>query len=137
MNANATTSAAPRVLQGSLLRVALRLDAVVTGANGLGYLALADVLDDALGLPAGTLRGIGAFLLAFAVAVWLVSRPERISRGAAAVVIAANVLWVIDSLALVAFDWGTPTTAGTGWAVLQAGVVALFAALQAVGLRRA
>ena len=135
MNANATT-AAPRALQGSLLRVALRLDAVVTGANGLGYLVLADVLDGTLGLPAGMLRGIGAFLLAFAVAVWLVARPATISRGAAAVVVAANVLWVIDSLALVAFDWGTPTTAGAVWAVLQAGVVALFAALQVAGLRR-
>jgi hypothetical protein len=142
MSANATAASSARegrlsrVLEGSLLRVALRVDAVVTAANGIGYLALAGVLDSALGLEAGLLRGVGAFLLAFAAVVWAVAARREIHRGAAAAIVVANVVWVTESLALAAFDWGSPTTAGAVWAVLQALVVAAFAALQATGLRR-
>jgi hypothetical protein len=42
------------------LRLVLRLDAVVTGANGVAYLALADVLDSPLGIsarPPGATKG--------------------------------------------------------------------------------
>src|SRR5215217_7675811 len=49
----------------SLLRLALRLDAVVTAANGAAYLLAAPLLGDLLGLPAGWLRGVGVFLLLF------------------------------------------------------------------------
>ncbi len=52
-------------------------------------------------------------------------------------IVAANAVWIVDSLALLAFDWGSPTTAGAFWIVMQAAVVALFAGLQALGQRRA
>jgi hypothetical protein len=110
------------------IRTALRLDAVATGANGLAYLAAAGLLDGALGLPASFLRAVGAFLVVFAAAVWATSaRPSRVAVGA---VVAINVLWAIDSLALAAFGWLSPTTAGTVWVVAQALTVAGFAALQ-------
>ena len=116
------------------LRLALRLDAIVTGANGLAYLAAANLLDGPLGISAGVLRPIGAFLVVFAAAVWSVSaRPEPARTGVLAV-IAANVLWVVDSLAVVAFGWFSPTTGGAVWIVLQALTVAGFAALQAYAL---
>ncbi len=54
------------------VRLALKLDAVVTGANGFAYLAAASLLDGPLGMPASFLRGVGAFLLVFAAAVWVV-----------------------------------------------------------------
>ena len=47
-----------------------RLDAVVTGANGAAYLLGASLLDGPLGLSPGLLRGVGAFLLVYAAAVW-------------------------------------------------------------------
>ena len=56
-----TTLTAPRPAR--LLRLALLLDAAVTGANGVAYLAAAGPLGDLLGLPAGLLRGFGAVLL--------------------------------------------------------------------------
>ncbi len=136
MNATASPRLAA-LTSGSPLRLALRLDAVVTAANGAAYFAGASLLDGTLGLDAALLRGTAAFLLAFAAIVWLVATRERISPVAAAAVAGANALWVLDSLALVALDWGTPTTAGAVWAVMQAGVVGAFAALQVAGIRRA
>src|SRR5215217_5163508 len=64
----------------SLLRLALRLDAVVTAANGAAYLLAAPLLGDLLGLPAGWLRGVGVFLLLFGAVVWAVARPARAAR---------------------------------------------------------
>ena len=65
-----------------LLRLALRLDAVVTGLNGAAYLLAASLLDDLLGLPAALLRGGGVFLLLFAATVWLVGARPAISSAA-------------------------------------------------------
>lgn len=130
-----TTAARTPTRPGSLLRTALRLDAVVTGANGAAYLAAAPLLDDVLGLPTALLRGAGAFLLAFAVAVWLVAARPRTSTVAVEAVVAANVLWAVGSVVAVATGAGSPTTVGAVWLVLQAVVVAGFAALQVTGLR--
>jgi hypothetical protein len=125
-----TTTTAP----APLLRLALRLDAVVSGLNGAAYLLAAAPLADLLGLDAGVLRGLGAFLLAYGAAVWLVA--DRPAPPAVRTVVAGNALWAAGSLAAVATGLGSPTTLGAVWLVLQALVVAAFAALQATGLRR-
>ena len=125
-----TTTTAPP----SLLRRALALDAAVTGLNGAAYLLAAGPLADLLGLPAGWLRGAGAFLLAFALGVGLLAgRPVA---PAVRAVVAANALWAAGSVAVVLAGVGTPTTLGAVWLVLQAAVVAAFAVLQVAGLRR-
>jgi hypothetical protein len=125
-----TTTTAPT----PLLRTALRLDAVVSGLNGAAYLFAAGPLADLLGLDVAVLRVLGGFLLVFAAAVWLVG--DRPAAPAVRTVIAGNLLWTAGSLVAVAAGIGTPTTVGTVWLVLQAVVVAAFAALQAAGLRR-
>ena len=117
-----------------LLPAALKLDAVVSGANGIAYLVLAGPLSDLFEVPVGLLRGLGAFLVVYAAAVWLVSARPR--PGAVWAVIAGNEVWVAASLVAVIADWWTPSTAGTVWTVMQAAVVASFAVLQFVGLRR-
>ena len=127
-----TTTTAPAP---SLLRLALRADAVVSGLNGAAYLLLTGSLSDLLGLSAGVLRAVGVFLLVYAAAVWLVS--DRPAAPAVRVVITGNLIWSAGSIAVVATDLGTPTTIGAVWLVLQAIVVAGFAVLQLVGLRRA
>jgi hypothetical protein len=126
-----TTTTAPAP---SLLRLALRADAVVTGVNGAAYLLLAGPLSALLGPPAGVLRGIGIFLLVFAAAVWPVG--DRPAAPAVRVVVTGNLLWAAGSIAVVAVGLGTLTTIGAVWTVLQAVVVAGFAELQIVGLRR-
>jgi hypothetical protein len=119
----------------SLTRAALGLDAAVTGVNGVAYLAGASLLDGPLGMPAGFLRGVGAFLIAFAACVAYVATRDKVNRTAVQAIIALNALWVLDSIALVALGWYDPTTGGSVWTILQAGVVAGFAALQAYAIR--
>ena len=114
------------------LRTALKLDAIVTGANGAAYLVAAGPLEDLLGLEPALLRGIGAFLLLFSAAVWAVASRPQVSSAAALAVIAVNVLWAADSIAFLASGITEPTTFGGIWIVLQALVVAGFAGLQAV-----
>jgi hypothetical protein len=86
-----------------------------------------------LGLPAGTLARTGVFLLAFAVAVWLVARRTTLRLGEVDAVVIGNLLWVAASTTAAVTGWGTPTAVGTGWIVLQAAVVAAFAVWQGAG----
>ena len=131
-----TTVSHDRLHSFGLLRLALKLDAVVTGANGAAYLAAAPLLQDVLGVPADALRGVGLFLLLFAAAVWLLSTRSTISKGVAGVVVAVNLLWAVGSVTVAVLGWGTPTAIGAVWIVLQAAVVGGFAALQWTGIRR-
>ncbi|MFI7439527.1 hypothetical protein [Nonomuraea indica] len=119
------------------LRLALTADAVITGVNGLAYLAAAGLLSDLLGPSTGLLRGIGAFLLVYGLAVgFLASRPAVPVTGTKAV-IALNVTWAVASVAAVVTGVATFTTAGAVWAILQALTVLGFAELQVMGLRKA
>ena len=119
-----------------LLRVALKLDAVVTGANGAAYLAAAGPLSDLLGLSEPLLRGAGAFLLLFAALVWLTATRRTIPRAPVIAIVAGNAAWAAGSIVAAIAGLGDPTAAGTVWIVLQAVVVAGFAELQLTGLRR-
>ncbi|MCF6509980.1 hypothetical protein E9549_21680 [Blastococcus sp. MG754426] len=129
---NTTTATRP----ADLLRAALLLDAAVTGANGAAYLLAAPALADLLGVPEGTLRGLGAFLLVFAVAVAAVAARRPVPRAAAGAVVAANALWAAGSVGVVTAGVFRLTGAGTAWVLLQAAAVAGFAGLQIAGLRR-
>ena len=129
--------ATPRHATGGLLRFALLLDGVATGANGVLYLAGAPLLDGWLGLPTGVLMAVGAFLVAYAALVLRLATRERMPRAAVVAVIAANALWVVESLLALALDWFTPTAVGQVLIAVQAVLVAGLAALQYVGLRRA
>ncbi|MBR8638751.1 hypothetical protein KEF29_04050 [Streptomyces tuirus] len=118
----------------STLRRFLALDAAVTGANALAYLALSGPLGRFLGVDSALLLALGAFLAAYAVGVGLLAaRREPPALGVRAVV-EANLAWTVVSLAALAL-WLAPSTAGAVWTVLQALTVAGFAALQYMALR--
>ena len=141
---NAQTAVTPPVrarvaaLPGeAFLRLALKLDAVVSGANGLVYVAIPGTLDSTLGVDADVLRGIGAFFLVYAATIWAISSRAQINRATVRVVIAGNAAWMAGSLVLLAAGVPDPKTAGGVWIALQALVVGGFVALQATGLRRA
>jgi hypothetical protein len=129
--------ATPRHATGGLLRFALMLDGVATGANGVIYLAGAPLLDGWLGLPTEMLMAVGAFLIAYAALVLRLATRPAMPRVAVVAVIAANVLWAVDSLIALALDWFTPTTVGQVLIAVQAVLVAGLAALQYVGLKHA
>lgn len=75
------------------------------------------------------------FLLIFAADVGYVAARAAHSRVLVGAIIAANTAWVAASVAAVVAGWFAITTLGTAVVVLQAGAVAVFAALQAMGLR--
>ncbi|MEV7005594.1 hypothetical protein [Streptosporangium sp. NPDC051022] len=131
-----TPASTPATVEtGRLLRLALRLDAVVTGGNGLVYLLFAGPINGLLGLPVPLQRGIGAFLAVYGVAVWLLARPAAVNRAAVLAIITVNVLWTVLSVAELALGGLQVTVAGAVWVVMQAVVVGGFAALQCLGLR--
>lgn len=118
----------------SMVRRFLALDAVVTGGNGLAYLAASAPLGELLGVSRGLLLELGVVLTAYAAGVaWLASRRQPPVLGVKAVV-DVNALWAVLSVVALA-AWLEPTAAGTVWTLLQAGTVAGFAALQWAALR--
>lgn len=119
------------------LRLALKLDAVATGALAVLGLAAAPLLDSMLGTPSSLLLPVGLFLLVFAAAVWLIGTRPQVSRVAAWSVVALNLLWVVGSVAAVVAGWLPLTTLGTAFVLVQAVAVLVFADLQILGLRRA
>ncbi|TLF93189.1 hypothetical protein FEK35_29965 [Nocardia cyriacigeorgica] len=120
-----------------LLRFSLRLDAVVTAANGLAYLALSGPIESLLGLDTAIGIPIGVFLTLYGIGVALVGLPANINPAAVRTVIAGNAAWVVLSLVALFAVGLDLTLVGAIWAVLQAIVVGAFAALQYLGLRRA
>jgi hypothetical protein len=131
MTTSTTTTGNPTLSRGALLRLVLKLDAVVTGANGVAYLALAGPLEDLFGVDAAVQRPIGAFLVLFAAGVWLVATRPAIPYRAVVAIAAANSLWMTASLAFAIAQVSSPATVGSVWIVLQALVVGGFAVLQA------
>lgn len=117
-----------------LLKLALWLDAAVTGAVALLQLAALDLLVAWLGLPRILLLESGLFLVAYALALaWLASRP-RVPVGPVQAVIAANALWAVGCAMLVLAGVAA-TWLGMAYLAVQAVAVVVFAALQRGGLR--
>lgn len=119
-----------------LLRRALLADAVTSAAMGLLLSAAAGPLAGPLGLPVGLLRGAGLILLPFAAAVALIGTRVWPSRAAVWTVIAANLLWTLDSLLLPLSGWIRPTGLGQAFILAQAVAVAALAGAQWMGLRQ-
>ncbi|MFB9368724.1 hypothetical protein ACWCYY_27935 [Kitasatospora sp. NPDC001664] len=116
------------------LRQVLGLDAVVTGGNGLAYVAFAGPLGELLGVSEGVLREIGVFLLGYAALVAVLAGQRRPAPLGVKAVIDANLVWPV--LSVVAMElWLEPTTAGMVWIPVQAATVAGFAVLQWRALR--
>ncbi|MEJ7771309.1 MAG: hypothetical protein WKF51_05370 [Geodermatophilaceae bacterium] len=138
MTRNAPSSlAAPAVATPTRrLRQFLALDAVVTGANGLGYALLAGPLESLLGVSGDLLRPIGAFLVAYGIAVAVVAGRPTISRPVVQAIITANGLWAAGSVLALALGALSPTLVGGLWVAAQAVVVGSFAVAQSWALRR-
>ena len=122
--------------RSSFVRRILTADAIISGTSGVIMLAGSGLLETLLGVPSALLRYAGASLLPFAIVVTWLARRDDLSTGGVWAVIIANALWALDSLVLLVTGWVAPTALGYTFIVFQAAVVALFAELQYVGLRR-
>lgn len=125
-----------RLIVSDFLRRTLLVDAVITGATGLLLAFGASPLSGLLGLPEALLFWAGVSLLPFAALVAFLGTRESASRATLWAVVAYNVLWVVDSLLLLALGWVEPTVLGAAFVVAQALAVAVFAGAQLLGLRR-
>lgn len=124
-----------RVQPTRLLRTALIIDAVASGATGLLQTAASGFVSTLLGLPAELLLGTGVFMLAYAATLAVMARSAPLPRSALRVVIYGNGGWALGCVALAAM-YAPLTALGVGYLLLQAAAVAAFAAIQAIALAR-
>lgn len=129
-----TTIATPAT--NDLLPFALKADGLATLPTGLLLATLAGVLDGPLGLPTEFLLIVGLFCVAYGAGVLFLGTRPVINRRAAGGVVALNVIWVLDSVLVVAAGLFDLTTLGVIVVLGIAAAVAAVAALQVVGLRR-
>ena len=122
--------------QNTFLRYALLADAIASGATGLLLIAGAGLLEGLLNIPVALSREAGLVLIPYVAFVAYVGTRETIMRNAVWAIIAANVLWAVASVALLASGWIAPNLLGVVFIAIQAAVVAVFGELQFVGLRR-
>jgi hypothetical protein len=86
--------------------------------------------------PRFVLHGIGFVLGCYGVALFFLAAQQRINRKLALAVILLDVLWVIDSIVLLLSGRLPLTTAGMWVIGILALIVAGFAEVQYLGLRR-
>jgi hypothetical protein len=120
----------------SLLRRALVIDALVSGATGLLLVIAGGWLAALLDVPEALLRYSGIVLLPFAIVVALVARQDAVARPSVVAIIVVNIAWVAASAWLALGDRIQPNALGYAFIVMQAIAVAAFAELQYVALRR-
>jgi len=120
-----------------LLHRALGLDAAASAAMAALLTVGASALSEPLGLPTALLRGVGVALLPWvALLAWTLTR-SHLPRGLGLAVVAGNLLWVTASGWILVSGLVSPTGLGLAFVIAQAAAVAVFADLQALGLRRA
>lgn len=121
----------------ALLRHTLRANALFSATAGLVMLVAAAPLADWLGVPSAIyLVVIGVGLLVFAYDLFTNARRPKLHRGRVRQAIVMDALWVVGSIALLVSLGGLFTTVGWWAIVVVADIVALFAIVQALGLRR-
>jgi hypothetical protein len=122
------------VNNGNLLRQALLLDAMASGAMGIVMAAAPGFIARLLNLPTGFVFYIGLFLIGFAATLLVLRRYPQ--PALIWLVILGNIGWVIASIAILFTSLIAPNTFGVVFIVAQAAAVALFAELEFIGQRR-
>lgn len=130
------TTLAPAATAQARLRTVLRQDAAACAAFGLLMTAGAPLVDRLLGLGPAWAVPFGVYLLGCAVALALVAGYPALVRGQVIGVVVNNAL-AAAALAALPFTGLVDLTA-LGYAVMLGGaaLVALFAVLEEVGVRR-
>jgi hypothetical protein len=118
------------------LRRVLLLDAASCLLMGAGLSLGATLAADLTSLSVGLLRGVGLVLLPIAAFIAFVATRETLSRALVWTVIVGNVIWVSESLVLLAGGFVAPNVLGVAFVLGQAAAVAGLAALEAIGARR-
>lgn len=133
-----TLSSTSVVSSSRLLRNTLLANALFSTLSGALFLFDAEIVDNFLGLGMpSVIRVLGIGLLLFALELFWISTRSQINRVAAQIITALDIAWVIGSWLLLLTHFVVLSSAGW-WAVaLVADVVAVFAVLEVIGLRKA
>jgi hypothetical protein len=119
----------------SLLRFAMRADAVLTGLAGLAALPLAGWLSELSGTTRAFEYSMSAFFIVYGIAVLgLAALPSVRVPGIA--VIIANLLYTVAAVVLVLSDWMPLTTTGVVLTLATGVYTLVFAELQYQGWGR-
>lgn len=123
--------------QDRLLRRALKLNAGFSALSGMALIVAFAPLGRLIGVELPWLYvPLGFALLLFALGLLRNARRPEINRTEARLAVFMDVAWVVGSAALLLLP-GLPLTGAGRWLIaLVADVVALFALLQWLGLRR-
>lgn len=122
--------------QTTFLRRVLIADAVAGAVAGAVLLGAAGPLADVLALPAALLRYAGLALLPVAAFILFIATRPQPPRAAVWAIIVVNALWTVESVLLLLSGWVHPNLPGQIFVVAQALMVAGFAELEFIGLRR-
>lgn len=117
----------------SLLRLALRFNATFSLATGVGAAVFGEELATLLALPREVFPVLGAGLVGYGFLLGGLSLVRRVASLWTVLATVMDVAWVVASGALV----GLHAMPAVGVVIVTAAVVAMCAALQLVGLRRA
>lgn len=107
--------------------------ALAAATGGVGDVAGRCIPRDGGGLgllprrSAVLLRSVCAFLVVYAVVVWLVAMRRVLLRPAVWGVVVANAIWAVDSIVVARAEWFSPSGAGRERIILQAITVGGFA----------
>jgi hypothetical protein len=119
----------------SLLRFAMRADAILTGLAGIAGIPLAGWLAELSGTTRTFEYSMSAFFIAYGVVVFGLAALPSIKRPGIAVVI-ANLLYTVAAVVLVLTDALPLTTTGVVMTLATGAYTAVFAELQYQGVRR-
>ena len=120
----------------SLLRRVLTIDAVVSGVSGIALIAFAELFASLLQLPVELVSEVGIAFLPFAAFVGFTASRAEPARIAVWAVIALNVAWVVESIAVLVTGWVTPNVLGYVVVIAQAAGVLVLADLEYMGYRK-
>jgi len=119
----------------SLLRFAMRADALITGVLGVVNVALAGWVAEISGTTPATEYAMGAFFIAYGVIVFGLAALRSV-RVPGIVVAIGNLVYTIGSVVVVVADVWTLTTTGVVLTLATGAYTLVFAELQYQGVRR-
>lgn len=125
-----------RIEPSPLLRFAIRLDAVASGAVGSLLCVAAPTAAAQLGAPTPAVIAIGVFCLGYALLLGALAQRPRLPLALPWTLVIGNALWALASVLLHYSDAIAPTPLASALLLAQAALVFGFAELQWLGLRR-
>lgn len=117
------------------LKVALLVDALVSGLVAVLQLLAGKLLTSLLALPAMLLFESGVFLVGYVALLVTMARSQRLWSWLVLAIVVGNVGWALGCLGLLQLLPAAPSALGTAYLLLQAAAVLVFAGLEWAGWR--